>query len=278
MKVQSFRNLTRYIDKSEDFLLRNEVSNNLFWEVFNKLKKIPENHHWAANVMDDREIILSVIRTANKYLMISSGSRDANLHLWKYLKRNRMSLKGVAGPASLIHPFHKKTSNHYKNRDFIIYKSNANIKLFNFEGDHKFCLKRVSKREWPRVRLWSLQFAMESEPQLNGSEIVASAKKMMEMGSLFIIQKKGLGSCGMGGFGRETKKFKVINLVFVPVEYRNRGFGSILIKHLLAQARREYSKKCLLFSDHDEANNLYQQMGFDRVSEYCEMEINLNLI
>jgi predicted GNAT family acetyltransferase len=82
----------------------------------------------------------------------------------------------------------------------------------------------------------------------------------------------------MGGFGRETKNFKVINLVFVPVEYRNRGFGSILIKHLIALARREYSKKCLLFSDHDEANNLYQQMGFDRVSEYCEMEINLNLI
>ena len=67
MKVQSFRNLTRYIDKSEDFLLRNEVSNNLFWEVFNKLKKIPENHHWAANVMDDREIILSVMKRSVIY-------------------------------------------------------------------------------------------------------------------------------------------------------------------------------------------------------------------
>jgi predicted GNAT family acetyltransferase len=278
MKVQSFRNLTRYIDKSENFLLRNEVSNNLFWEVFKKLKKIPKNQHWAANVMDDGKIILSVICTANKYLMISSGSRDANLHLLKYLKRNRISLNGVAGPANFIYPFYQRTSNQYKNRDFIIYKSNKNIKLFNFEEDHEYCLKRVSKREWPRVRLWSLQFAMESVPQLNGSEIVASAKKMMEMGSLFIIQKKGLGTCGMGGFGRETQNFKVINLVFVPVEYRNRGFGSILVKHLLALARREYSKKCLLFSDHDEANNLYQQMGFDRVSEYCEMEINLNLI
>ena len=71
MKVQSFKNLSGYINKSEDFLLKNEVSNNLFWEVLEELKKKPTSTHWAANVMDDGNIRLSVIRTPSNYLMLS---------------------------------------------------------------------------------------------------------------------------------------------------------------------------------------------------------------
>ena len=107
MKVQSFKNLSGYIDKSEDFLFKNEVSNNLFWEVLEELKKKPTTSHWAANVMQEGNVKLSVIRTSSNYLMLSKGDKLASGHLLKYLKKKKPDLLGVTGPAFLSLPFYR---------------------------------------------------------------------------------------------------------------------------------------------------------------------------
>ena len=50
MRVQTYNSLPRFLVKTEDFLLKNEVQNNLFWEVLNTLTKNPSAIQWAANV------------------------------------------------------------------------------------------------------------------------------------------------------------------------------------------------------------------------------------
>ena len=47
MRVQSYKNLARFIQKTENFLLENEVSNNLFWEALGGLIKKPSPSVWA---------------------------------------------------------------------------------------------------------------------------------------------------------------------------------------------------------------------------------------
>jgi predicted GNAT family acetyltransferase len=275
MKVQSFKNLSGYINKSEDFLFKNEVSNNLFWEVLEELKKKPTSTHWAANVMDDGNIRLSVIRTPSNYLMLSKGDKLAGNHLLNYLKKKNPDILGFAGPELLSLPFHRNwmkssSQQHQPEKNFLIFKSTSKTPRVKDIGDHGYTLKIVGEREWPRARLWAIQFARESTPELSATEIVASAKKMMRTHSLFFLHKKDSGSCGMAGFGRQTRNYKVINLVYVPTEHRSCGVGKNLILQLLKRAKTKENKKCLLFSDYSGDKNLYSEMGFRLESQYSE--------
>ena len=275
MKVQSFKNLSGYINKSEDFLFKNEVSNNLFWEVLEELKKKPTTSHWAANVMQEGNVKLSVIRTSSNYLMLSKGDKLASGHLLKYLKKKKPDLLGVTGPAFLSLPFYRNwpksvLDKSQSEKNFMIFKSTSTKPRLKDFDDHRFTLKIVGEREWPRARLWAIQFASESTPELSSSEIVASAKKMMRNDNLFFLHKKDSGSVGMAGFGRQTRNYKVINLVYVPTEHRNCGVGKNLILQLLKRAKTEENKKCLLFSDYSGDKNLYSEMGFRLESQYSE--------
>ena len=283
MKVQSYKNLSGYINKYEDFLFKNEVSNNLFWEVLEELKKKPTSTHWAANVMDDGNIRLSVIRTPSNYLMLSKGDKLAGNHLLNYLKKKNPDILGFAGPELLSLPFHRNwmkssSQQHQPEKNFLIFKSTSKTPRVKDIGDHGYTLKIVGEREWPRARLWAIQFARESTPELSATEIVASAKKMMRTHSLFFLHKKDSASCGMAGFGRQTRNYKVINLVYVPIEYRNRGVGKNLVFQLLNRAKTEENKRCLLFSDYSGDKNLYLEMGFRLESQYSERAFVSNFI
>ena len=56
MRVQIYNSLSRFLIKSEDFLLENEVVNNLFWEVLVESKKKKKVNQWAGNVMKEGKI------------------------------------------------------------------------------------------------------------------------------------------------------------------------------------------------------------------------------
>ena len=53
MKVQSYRTLARFIQKTENFLLGNEVVNNLFWETLSGLVKVPSSSAWAGVIIEN---------------------------------------------------------------------------------------------------------------------------------------------------------------------------------------------------------------------------------
>ena len=100
----------------------------------------------------------------------------------------------------------------------------------------------------------------------------------MRNDNLFFLHKKDSGSVGMAGFGRQTRNYKVINLVYVPIENRNRGVGKNLVFQLLHRAKTEENKKCLLFSDYVGDKNLYLEMGFRLESQYSERAFAPRLI
>ena len=98
MKVQSYRTLARFIQKTENFLLGNEVVNNLFWETLSGLVKVPSSSAWAGVIIENGEIKLCAVRTEANYLLISSGKNIYLEHLIQYFKRKKWKLTMVFLP------------------------------------------------------------------------------------------------------------------------------------------------------------------------------------
>lgn len=275
MRVQSYKNLARFIQKTENFLLKNEVSNNLFWEALGGLIKKPSPSAWAGSILNDGKIQLCAVRTEANYLLLSKGNKDAITHLNNYSKKKKWGLNGVSGPSQCSLAFARNWLEDLPDqldgrRDFLIYESPNKVPDWKGENEGKYSMKVVGSKEWPRARLWALQFASESIPQLNGSAVVAMAKQMMKKQSLFFVQKNNIETCGMAGFGRETPSYQVINLVYVPEESRNQKIAQKLILDLLHYAQQEKKKKCILFSDYIAEGNLYESIGFKMISKYGE--------
>ena len=275
MKVQSYKTLARFIQKTENFLLENEVVNNLFWETFSELVKKPSFSVWAGVILENGKIKLCAIRTEANYLLLSGGEDVYLEHLIQYFKRKKLKLKGVSGSSQGSLYFAENWLNGIPEqakgrRDFYIYESPKKISQWRTESTKQYTIKAVGNNEWPRARLWAFNFASESNPRLNGSALVLMAKKMMKKQSLFFIQGANFETCGMAGFGRETPSYLVINLVYVPVEWRNQKIAQKLILDLVHYAQQEKNKRCILFSDYQEDGNLYQSIGFNTVSKYAE--------
>jgi GNAT superfamily N-acetyltransferase len=275
MKVQSFKSLTGFIRKTENFLTENEVTNNLFWEVLRGVKKQPARSYWAGNIMKNGKIEMSAILTSSNYLLISRGNKAALHHLIGYCRRKKWGLRGVTGPYEYSTSFTHKWLDGGEDtvdgrRDFSIYESPKRIPKWKGGNSSDYFLKLVGDMEWPRARLWALQFASESRPKINGSAVVGMAKEMMKNQNLYFLQKKGFGTCGMAGFGRETPNLKVINLVYVPKELRNQKLAQKLILEVLKKTGNENDKRSILFSDYQGRNNLYQSIGFQLISTHSE--------
>ena len=53
MRVQSCRSLSRFLIKTESFLLENEVVNNLICEVLLEVEKKSKSIQWAGNILEN---------------------------------------------------------------------------------------------------------------------------------------------------------------------------------------------------------------------------------
>ena len=275
MKVQKYSTLTGFMEKTENFLLKNEVSNNLFWEALRGLLLRSSQPAWFGTIMNNGQIELCGIRTSSNYLLLSCGKKSSIDHLIKYTKAKKWKLNGVSGPekSSLFFAnqwLHGQPDEEEGRRDFLIFESPGRTSRWKGKVEDKHILKIVGDKEWPRARLWALQFAIESTPKLNGAAVVAMAKEMKKKKSLFFLLNNQMQTCGMAGFGRETPSFNVINLVYVPKEFRKQKIAQRLILELIRLSRETKKKKCILFSDYLKVGNLYESIGFKLISTYSE--------
>ena len=271
-KVQTYRNLEAYFGKAEPFLLQDEFRNNLFWEVMRMIRRKGKNT-WAGNVFLNGKISMSGLITPSGFLMLWDGARDASVRLADYGKRQKWKIKGVTGPEKPVLEFSREwregmEEESSEKKDFTIYS----VSCREFMKRAKPTSLRVVKpSSWPRVQTSTRIFASESNPPLDANTLLSVSREMMLRGTLFILNKEGIGSCAMGGFGRSTPNCLVINEVFVPKNLRGMGYGKELISGLVEQARKRGFANCILFSDFVGRQNLYDRIGFEKVVKYSEL-------
>lgn len=273
-KVQTYRNLASYFSKAEPFLLENEFKNNLFWEVARRNRK-RGRAALIANVILSGEISMSCMSTPSGYLLLSEGKRASLSILSKYVKAQKWKIKGVTGPDESVRAFSKEWSDGLNDlppvgKEFMIYSSSCNRVLKKHKPS---TLQVVDSERWPRVGAWTTIFANESTPPVNPNALLSISREMMMRGNLFVMNKKDVGPCAMGGFGRTTPNSLVINEVFVPKDLRGMGYGAELISGLMSEARKREVANCILFSDFVGPKNLYDQLGFRKVGKFCEQAL-----
>ena len=153
-------------------------------------------------------------------------------------------------------------------KEFVIYSTSC---LSFLKGRKLSELKVAKSANWPRLQAWTTLFANESMPPLNCNALLSMSRSMMLEGNLFLLQKEGVGTCAMGGFGRSTPHSLVINEVFVPKELRGRGYAEDLIAGLVERAEARGKDHCILFSDYEGRKNLYDRLGFEKIVKFFEL-------
>ena len=132
----------------------------------------------------------------------------------------------------------------------------------------------VKNIDWPKARIWAQQFALESDPPLNLSAISQMAKQMYAERNLFMLTDLQNHPCAMAGFGRSTDRYRVINMVYVPKDFRRLGIGKELITQMTLHAQEKGYDQCLLFSEWTGSKNLYHRMGCKYMGKFMEHDLS----
>src|SRR5438067_10266682 len=99
-----------------------------------------------------------------------------------------------------------------------------------------------------------------------------SVEKLIAQGVAFFVLRESDTPAGCGGiqlFGREYGELK---RMYVRPQFRGRGFGKLLLKHLVDHARANGVRLIRLETGiyQTEAIGLYERMGFRRVPPFGE--------
>ena len=276
-EVQSYHKTSQWKLTALPFLKREEAWNNLFWQIIENREKSLKKL-WAGNVCSKESIHLSALHTPSNFLLLSQGSKQAVEYLAKYSIDQNWSLEGVSGPEYMVSHFLNETEKLGDgkkisgSRKFKIFQTQTGEELNkDFE---EYSLVSATSLDWPKARIWAQQFASEMEPQMDLSATVQMAKKMYSNKTLHLLRDIDNHPCAMAGFGRNTDNYRVINMVFVPKNFRGKGIGGELIKRMTLLSRESGFKNCLLFSEWKEARNLYDLIGCKLLGSFVEYDLS----
>ena len=246
--------------------------NNLFWEV-SKNWQSGKKVKWAGNIFRNGKVDLSAFYLSTNYILLSVGGALGVEQLKKYGKAKKWKLSGITGPKEealrFASTWEEESITSRISKRFTIFESGGlpNCSLPN-EGLN---LVKATEMEWPRIRLWAGEFANESNPPLDQLATISMAKLMLKQKNLYLL-KNGDQSLGMAGFGRRTGKKVVINMVFIPPEFRRRKYGSVLVSLMIQEGKKQGFSSSLMFSDHLQGANLYHSLGCINRGEFDEIK------
>lgn len=249
--------------------------NNLFWQIIQNREKAT-TEKWSGNIFCDGKISLSALHTPSNFLLLSHGSLNAAEVLAKYGTKQKWNLNGVSGPKDLVNHFIQCNGTRGQNmkasskRVFKIFQTNINIKT-SFSDDYQ--LSHVRSIDWPKVRIWAQQFALEADYTMDLTSVVQMARQMNTAKKLFILTDYQNHPCAMAGFGRSTDRYQVINMVYVPKSLRGQGIGEALVVHMSNHAKEQGYEQCLLFSEWTGSRNLYEAMGCKKIGTFMEYDL-----
>ena len=279
-RVQSYRHLGIWKGKAMGYLKKQEGFNNIFWQVIRSCEQTSQKV-WAGNLFSEGKIILSAMHTPSGFLLLSHGSCTGVHALAKYAIRQKWRFKGVSGPECLVQQFLDLTNRAKHSLEVV---GTRKFKIFQscfterqdpekIETSPEFQLGEVKEIDWPRARTWSQKFALESDPPLDVLAIMQMSKKMYSENNLFTLSDSENNPCAMAGFGRTTDRYRVINMVYVPYEFRRQGVARELIRQMTKLARDQGHADCLLFSDWLGEHNLYESIGFKCLGIFIECDL-----
>jgi len=278
MKVKFYDYITDYLTDIESALLKNEAENNLILGIANQISLNPalyQNNPFLLSIFERSELKLTGLMTPPHKLILSS----CNEHLTEAIRagaealtEKQCKIPGIIAKSDIAFEF----SQIWAELNQLRVREGLSEKLYILEKvkPHKSAqgkMRLADSSEMDLLINWAGKFILEIKTEPSGFDPTPLIKSKIEKRELYIWEsdKKKVS---MAAQTRPTKNGIIINLVYTPKEFRNRGYCTSLTASLSQHLLESGYNFCCLFTDiHNPiSNKIYQKIGYFPITDFQE--------
>jgi predicted GNAT family acetyltransferase len=278
MKLHRFENFNQFYPKVKDYLLKDEVLNNLQLGICNNLTNNPAIYKIKPYlaVLEQHGNIIAVAMMTLPYNLLLSQIKDSRAIdiIAEDLQQKYESLTNVNAPLIESKAFAEKWC--------LLTKSSYNLKLplriFKLEkvklvSQAKGNLRLATANDKELLQLWHDAFNLEALGSIE-SDSKSWVERVLQKKTAYLWQDEIPVSIACST--RSTPNGIGINMVYTPPEHRKKGYASACVAALSQKLLDKGYKFCFLFTDlsNPTSNKIYQQIGYKPVADWNNYSFN----
>ena len=272
MKVCRFEDANQFYQRAKDYLLTQEILNNLLLGICDQLIHHPEiydSQPYLAIVETNGEVIAVAMRTPPRNLILSNVKDSAVLEaIAQDLHFHQEALPGILAPIIEAQTFAEQwQSLTGKSYQLKMAQRIFQIEQVQLSEQVDGYLRVGTENDRELLKSWYDAFSLEALGKIepDGERWV---ERQLEKGTAFFWEDKVTVSiaCHI----RSTPNGAGISMVYTPSEYRKKGYASACVAALSQKLLEKGYKYCFLFTDlaNPTSNHIYQKIGYQPVGDY----------
>jgi predicted GNAT family acetyltransferase len=277
MRVEGFTDVERFLERTEETLLRHEAENSLILGIALRLREghtYGEERPLLASVESDDEIAAIALQTPPHNILLRAEREDLQTPgaLADYLAGGGIRPAGVHAERGCALGFADVWGRTCGCRfelamDQRLYRLTSVTAPADVSGRFRL----AEPDDLPRLATWVDAFVSEAIGEGPHPDPVGMVARLMNAHALAVWDDDGPVS--MASNGRPTKHGIAINLVYTPPEQRGRGYATACVAELSRRQLEEGRDFCTLFADlaNPTSNTLYQRVGYRPIADFAEV-------
>ncbi len=272
MALNAYESVEAFLTDAQAFLEQDAATNNLILGICLQFTKEPDPKKgpwYLATVCEDGAIVLAAVMPPTRPLLLYGEAR-AIPALADDLFRRATRPVSVMGPSGLSEAFAETWSamagvTAKPSERQSIYRLDHVVFPKAWSGQ----LRPATEEDAPLLAQWLQAFTKEALYRDDPPEVfLERARGAIRAGELYVWEDGAVVS--MAAKARPSAHGIVINRVYTPPEYRNRGYASACVAHLSQLLLDSDYSFCSLFADmaNPTSNHIYREIGYTRVCDY----------
>lgn len=274
MELKRFEDVLSFCDRTQDYLLQQEVAHNLQLRLCRTLVR-NEAHYpqppYLAVVESGSAIAAVAMRTPPFPLLLSEVQAEGAIALIaRDVLATQPDLSGVNGPVAVSTAF-AQTWQQLTGQPFNLEMA---LRIHQLQQVRAMAMAQGTLRlatEADRDLLleWHQDFMQEAcgdRIPNQGSERWVETALRQRSAHLWVDQQPVSLACSLAC----TPHSVVLNMVYTPPRYRQRGYASACVSSLSQNLLAQGYRQCVLFTDlaNPTSNKIYQAIGYEPVCDW----------
>lgn len=276
MKIKRFSNADNFLNKAEAYLRNSEIENNIILGVCTNLKnrkELDKNNYFAV-VEEEEKILLAAMMTPPNNLTMYTEEKNFNDIVETIIDNlidEKWAVNGIVTSNELSRTFadlwtSKTGGKIKKGMNMRIYELREVIHPDNNSG----ILRKATVNDLDLVKQWTYEMSAAIGENSSREHCDELAEKKVNDEYVYLWENEDK-FVSMAAKARPTEKGVVVNLVYTPEKFRNKGYASSCVAALSQYLLDSGYEYCSLFTDlsNPTSNSIYMKIGYKPV---CDME------
>jgi uncharacterized protein len=270
--LKQFHNAKEYLNRVEDFLMKDEALNILPLGIIYSLAESEENTDSLLVLIEDENgSQLVMIRTTKKLVVYGEGAKldKAINKAVDYLIDNKIEIPGVIGPIKIATRFAEQWEK--MNKSSIKVSMNQRLYRLDKVNEVEVCEGRFRvavSGDLDTAAEWTYDFTAEALEGISMEAATAHAEYSIRE-SILYLWEDGV-PVSIASKAKSTKNGVVLNLVYTPLELRGKGYATNCVAALSQKLLNDGYKFCSLFTDlsNPTSNDIYSKIGYNPIADF----------